>query len=104
MQLGFYWSPLKIFEYMATGLPVVALDVDPLREIIREGREGHLVEERDEQGWAKAITDLVASPELCSEMGRSARERVVSGYSWQVHCEKLEGVLETVIRVIEEGR
>jgi glycosyltransferase involved in cell wall biosynthesis len=96
MQLGFYWSPLKIFEYMATGLPVVALDIDPLREIIREGREGHLVKERDEKGWAEAIAELVASPELCDEMGRSARERVVSSYSWQVHCEKLEQVLEAV--------
>lgn len=98
MQLGFYWSPLKIFEYMATGLPVVALDIDPLREIIREGREGRLVEERDEKGWAEAITELVGSPELCDEMGSSARERVVSGYSWQVHCEKLEQVLEAVTR------
>ncbi len=103
MQLGFYWSPLKIFEYMATGLPVVALDIDPLREIVREGREGRLVEEKDEEGWAEAITELVASPELCDEMGRSARERVVSSYSWQVHCEKLEQVLEAVT-VIEEGR
>jgi glycosyltransferase involved in cell wall biosynthesis len=98
MQLGFYWSPLKIFEYMAMGLPVVALDIDPLREIIREGLEGRLVEESDEGRWAEAITELVASPERCDEMGRSARKRVVSNYSWQVHCEKLESVLEAVVR------
>jgi glycosyltransferase involved in cell wall biosynthesis len=93
LQLGFYWSPLKIFEYMASGLPVITLDIDPLREIIRSGREGFLFDERDERGLADAITELVASPGLAAEMGRSARERVVSHYSWQIHCKKLEQVL-----------
>ena len=93
LQLGFYWSPLKIFEYMASGLPVVTLDIDPLREIVRHGKEGLLFEEKDEEALARAITELVASPERSREMGLAARERIVAHYSWQVHCEKLELVL-----------
>jgi glycosyltransferase involved in cell wall biosynthesis len=93
LQLGFYWSPLKIFEYMASGLPVITLHIDPLRDIIRQGREGLLFDERNEKGLADAISELVRSPERAEEMGRSARERVVAHYSWQVHCEKLEHVL-----------
>jgi glycosyltransferase involved in cell wall biosynthesis len=98
LQLGFYWSPLKIFEYMACGLPVVTLDVHPLREIVRPGQEGLLVQEGDENSLADAIAELVASPERAAEMGRSARERVVSHYSWQVHCEKLEKVLQGLVK------
>ena len=94
LRLGFYWSPLKIFEYMASGLPVVTLDVEPLSEIVRSGTEGLLFEEGDVEGLAAALTELVCSPERAAAMGRSARERIVSHYSWAVHCERLEQVLE----------
>jgi len=97
LKLGFYWSPLKIFEYMASGLPVVTLDIDPLREIIREGKEGLLFKERCIDALATALTELVASPSRAAEMGRAARDRVVSYYSWQVHCEKLETVLQGLL-------
>ena len=39
---GFYWSPLKVFEYMAMSLPVVTIDVIPLNEIVRPEHEGLL--------------------------------------------------------------
>jgi len=97
LQLGFYWSPLKIFEYMASGLPVVTLDIEPLSEIVRSGREGLLVGESDTTALAEALAELVSSPERAAAIGRSARQRVESLYSWQVHCEKLERVLLDVI-------
>src|SRR5204862_7298041 len=42
LSLGFYWSPLKIFEYMASGLPVVAPAVDRIPSLVADGREGVL--------------------------------------------------------------
>jgi glycosyltransferase involved in cell wall biosynthesis len=98
LRLGFYWSPLKIFEYMASGLPVVTLDIPPLNEIVRSGREGLLIREGDEKGLASAIEELAGSPARAAEMGRAARERVVSRYSWRVHCEELEGVLHKALK------
>ena len=74
MQLGFFWSPLKIFEYMAMGLPVVSLDVAPLREIVRES-EGTLVSEGDIDGidgMAEAIRVLVDDTASARAKGRSA--------------------------------
>lgn len=96
LQLGFYWSPLKIFEYMASGLPVVTLDIEPLREIVRPGLEGLLFPENHTERLAEAIGELVSSPERARAMGQSARRRIVSLYSWQVHCETLERVLAGV--------
>ncbi|MEE9264561.1 MAG: glycosyltransferase family 4 protein, partial [Vicinamibacteria bacterium] len=96
LQLGFYWSPLKIFEYMASGLPVVTLDIEPLREIVRPGLEGLLFPENHTERLAEAIGELVNSPERARAMGQSARQRIVSLYSWQVHCEALERVLAGV--------
>src|SRR5262249_57589174 len=42
LSLGFYWSPLKIFEYMASGLPVVAPRIDRIPSLVEDGVEGVL--------------------------------------------------------------
>jgi glycosyltransferase involved in cell wall biosynthesis len=98
MKLGFYWSPLKIFEYMATALPVISLDVPPVAEIIRPGEEGLLVPEGDEDALADAIEALLCDPARARSLGESGRERVVACFSWQRHCEELERILEALIR------
>jgi starch synthase len=93
LQLGFYWSPLKVFEYMASGLPTVAVAQGPLQGILRDGEEGLHVPERDPQALAAALRRLADEPELRARLGRAARARVVERYSWQRHCEQLERVL-----------
>lgn len=97
MQLGFFWSPLKIFEYMAMGLPVVSLDVAPLREIVRP-TEGVLVAEGNVEAMAKAIGGLLTDPEAARAQGRSGRERVVAEFSWQRHCEQLDQILRDITK------
>jgi glycosyltransferase involved in cell wall biosynthesis len=87
---GFFWSPLKIYEYMAAGLPVVTTRIDPLTSIIREGQEGVLFREGDGDDLAAAIARLLDAPAQAQRMGQRARERVVAHYSWQRHCAELE--------------
>jgi glycosyltransferase involved in cell wall biosynthesis len=96
LALGFYWSPLKIFEYMAAGLPTLTIPRFPLTEIVRDGQEGLHFREADPAALAQGIERLAAAPELRRELGRSARERVVARYSWQKHCEQLEAVLQRI--------
>jgi glycosyltransferase involved in cell wall biosynthesis len=93
LRLGFYWSPLKIFEYMASGLPTVTIPREPLTEIVREGIEGLHVAEGDADGLARAIERLADDRALRVGMGSSARRRVVERYSWARHCEQVEDVL-----------
>jgi glycosyltransferase involved in cell wall biosynthesis len=85
----FYWSPLKVFEYMAAGLPVVTPRLERLAHIVRDGREGVLYDPADPEGLAHAIERL-ASPDDRAAMGRAARERVVQHFSWQQHCRQLD--------------
>jgi glycosyltransferase involved in cell wall biosynthesis len=96
LRLGFYWSPLKIFEYMAAGLPTVTIRVAPLTTLVREEREGVFFAEGDAASLADAVASLAGNAETRRRLGRSARERVVARYSWAVHCEQLEGVLREI--------
>ncbi len=95
---GFFWSPLKVFEYMAMGLAVVTTAIAPLDRIVRPGQEGLLVAEGDVAGLAAAIGELLDHPARAQALGRSARERVVAEFSWERHCQRLEVVLEEAAR------
>jgi glycosyltransferase involved in cell wall biosynthesis len=98
LRLGFFWSPLKIFEYMACGLPTITVARPPLDAIVREGREGLHVPEADAGALADAIARLAGDADLRRRLGGSARQRVVESYSWERHCAQLEALLERVVR------
>ena len=89
LRLEFYWSPLKIFEYMASGLPVIAPRIERLTRIFRDGREGMLYDPA-QQGSLAAALERLASPALRSELGAAARARAVEQFSWRSHCQALD--------------
>jgi glycosyltransferase involved in cell wall biosynthesis len=95
-EYGFYWSPLKVFEYMAMALPVVTIDIPPLNDIVRQGREGLLFPTGDIDGLTSALGRLAGDAELRERLGRPARQRVVANYSWQAHCAALDRLLRKI--------
>jgi starch synthase len=96
LRLGFYWSPLKIFEYMASGLPTVTIPRPPLDEVVREEREGLHFREGDDADLARVLERLAGDAALRARLGTQARARVVESYSWARHCEQLESVLRRI--------
>jgi alpha-maltose-1-phosphate synthase len=94
---GFFWSPLKVYEYMAAALPVVTADIYPLNQAVRDGQEGRLFREGDVPGLAAAIAALLEDPHAARAMGLRARQRVVERYSWQHHCEELERIMSDAL-------
>jgi glycosyltransferase involved in cell wall biosynthesis len=97
LKVGFYWSPLKVHEYMAMGLPVVTIDVPGLDRIARNEREGLLYGENDAAQLRAAILRLVDDPALARRLGEAGRSRVVENFSWQKHAELLEQVLQECV-------
>jgi glycosyltransferase involved in cell wall biosynthesis len=94
LSLGFYWSPLKIFEYMAAGLPVVAPAVARIPALVGHDREGVLYDPSDESALAAALERLTDAP-LRARLGAAARDRAVREYSWKAHCQALSAAFET---------
>ena len=86
---GFYFSPLKLFEYMAAGLPVVTTAVGDLPQLVDDGRTGVLVPPDDPPALARAIASLAAEPERCRHLGAAARARVIERHSWQATAARI---------------
>lgn len=93
---GFFWSPLKIYEYMAMSVPVVTVNIPPLDLTVREGQEGALFREGDIADCAAAIKRVVRAPNRV-QLGEQARRRVVEHFSWQQHCLALESIIQEMV-------
>lgn len=97
LSLGFYWSPLKVLEYMAAGLPVVTPSIPRLDAIVRHEREGLLYDAADPAALADALARLTDGA-LRRRLGEAARERCVTTFSWQAHCRTLDAALSDRVR------
>jgi len=84
-----YVSPLKLFEYMAAGLPIVASDLESLNEVIEPGVTGLLVPHDDPLAWRDALSFLRDHPEWRAKLGHNAREALVNRFSWKRRAEKI---------------
>jgi glycosyltransferase involved in cell wall biosynthesis len=82
-------APLKIIESMAAGVPVVASDLPPVRELMTDGEHGRLVAPDRPGELARAIRVLLDLPETRAEMGRQACAHVAAGLSWDASVERL---------------
>ncbi|WP_151526445.1 glycosyltransferase family 4 protein [Serinicoccus kebangsaanensis] len=77
-----YFSPLKVYEYAAAGLPVVASSIGQIPSVVEDGRTGVLVPPSDPEALAAAIDALVSDPDAATTMGAAARARMEERHSW----------------------
>jgi glycosyltransferase involved in cell wall biosynthesis len=78
---AYYTSPLKLFEYMAAGVPTVATDLPSLREVLRHGQNAWLVKPNSPEALARGIRRLLSNSDLALKLAANAR-REVEKYSW----------------------
>ena len=76
-----YCSPLKIFEYLAMGLPTIGPDIPAVRETFEDG-EHLLLVSQDRSDLQDAIITLKKSQDLRTLLAMNGRERVINTYSW----------------------
>lgn len=97
----FYFSPLKFFEYIASGRPVIASSLGQIKEIMTDGREGFLVDPEDDSCFIDRLIRLALDPQLRKAQGDAARE-LAKRYTWSeagsrlLNAIKVRGILKDV--------
>jgi glycosyltransferase involved in cell wall biosynthesis len=90
-------SPMKLFEYMASGAAVVASKAGQIIEVIQDGSNGLLVPSGDALAMSAALKRLLDDPTLRSRLGLQARQDAVRKHSWDHYLTRLERVYGAVI-------
>lgn len=91
-KFGFYFSPLKIFEYAACGLPVIAPDFDLILEIITD-QGGLFFKEGNVFQLEKQIEKLLGSKKLQDSMSRYNQNTINKNYTWKIIASKMNDYL-----------
>jgi len=72
--------PFFLLEAAASGLPLIATDIEGCRAVVREGVNGFIIPPRDPQALAEAMANLIADPALRARMGAASREIAVNQF------------------------
>ena len=90
---AYFTSPLKLFEYMAAGVPIVASDLPSIREVLRHGENAWLVEPGDSKALADGISRLLRDNASSHKMASNARHSV-KGHSWEERASRILDYLQ----------
>jgi glycosyltransferase involved in cell wall biosynthesis len=90
-------APLKILESMASGVAVVASDVPPVRELIRDRENGWLVHPERPAELARALRILLDHADVRAQLGANARRTVADSYTWEQSTAALRGSYERLM-------
>jgi glycosyltransferase involved in cell wall biosynthesis len=82
-------SPLVLFELMASGKPVIAPDLGPLRDVLTHRKNGLLFPPLDRAAFAKELLRLMETPNLRAEIGAAARAVVLAEHTWEKKVAKI---------------
>lgn len=81
--------PVKMFEYMAAGIPVIASNFPLWREIVEGNKCGLCVDPLDPKAIGEAIKHLIDNPNEAEQMGKNGRQAVEQKYNWSIEERKL---------------
>ena len=89
-------SPLTLLSAMATGLPIVAFDIEGVREVVDEGEQLLLTPLKDTNALADSVLRLISDPELRRRLSASARRQGEQRFSLEQHVASIEQVFQDV--------
>ena len=100
----FHYSPVKIFEYMASGKPVISTKIGQIKEIIRDGYNGLLCEPNDLDGLVTKLINLIQNARYREYLGKRAFETIKSHHTWRIKAKQWESICMNVIHEHQNAR
>lgn len=94
----FYYSPVKIFEYMACGKPVLSSRLGQIQEIISDGANGFLSNPGDNADYGRKLTRLIENAELRQRVGAEAYQTIVAQHTWEHKARAWSEICESVLQ------
>jgi glycosyltransferase involved in cell wall biosynthesis len=99
-----WFSPLKLYEYMAAGKAIVASASGQITEVVQDGINGLLVSPGDVDEFAQAIARLLKNPAELEWLGKNARRQAVERHSWDEYIHRLEHVYQDAIEISHQNK
>ena len=93
----FYYSPLKIFEYMACGKAVVTTGIGQILDLIKDGETGLLCEPDNIDEMISKINSLIFDDSKRVTMGKAARQYIINNHSWDAQAQRLLSICLKVL-------
>lgn len=93
--------PVKVFEYWACGLPVIATNLTPIRPYFQTARAGLLFKPGDVAGLARSIEWLLDHPRSADAMGRNARAAIVTRFNNRAEIRRFAKLL---VQIADRGK
>ena len=87
-----WMSPMKMFEYMSAGVPIISSDLPVLREVLQDGVNCLLVAPDDIKGWSEALTRIIEDELLAEKLGSNAYNQYRSRHTWEKRAEDMLGL------------
>ncbi len=90
--------PVKMFEYMAAGIPPIASNFPLWRKILEDNNCGICIDPLDSVALAEAIDYLISNSDAARRMGENGREAIIKKYNWSIEEKKLIDFYEIALR------
>jgi glycosyltransferase involved in cell wall biosynthesis len=84
--------PIKLFEYMSAGIPVIASNFPLWEQIVNESKCGICVDPLNIEQIAEAILSIHTNPQAAKEFGENGRKAILNKYNWEKEAEKLVNI------------
>ena len=98
LQMGkMYLSPMKLYEYMSMGKPVIASAFEDARRLVTEAETGFLFQPGDKQTLKQALVKAIAAQDRFAQMGQQARQEIEANHSWSNRVEVLVTETERIL-------
>lgn len=82
---NWYGSPIKIFEYGLMGVPILAPNTGPVRDVMEHEKDGYLVDP-DVNAIARALINMIDQEEKWRQTGENFRRKILQKHTWTIHA------------------